>query len=128
VIIISDKEFEKIVSEGIDAIPPMYQARLQNVAFLVEDNPTPQQRTNLNLHPAQTLLGLYEGLPLPQRGGMTKMLPDKITLFKSPLLAASQDIEDLKKQVKHTIWHEVAHYYGLNHDRIYEIERKHYND
>lgn len=113
-----------MVGDGIDAIPEMYQKRLENVAFIVEDEPSPEQRVKLKLACNETLLGLYEGTPLPQRGGATKLLPDKITLFKNPLVAHSRDLSDLKEQVKHTIWHEVAHYYGLGHDRIHELENK----
>lgn len=120
---VSDKEFEKIVGDGIDAIPERYQKRLENVAFIVEDFPSPAQRVKLNLACNQTLLGLYEGVPLPQRGGATKILPDKITIFKKPLEMASKDLADLKEQVARTIWHEVAHYYGLDHDRIHKLEK-----
>jgi len=119
---INDKEFEEIISQGIAAIPNLYQKHLQNVAFLVEDNPTPQQRVKLNLYPHETLFGLYEGVPLPQRGGGTKLLPDKITIFKNPLQNASRNLAELKENVRHTIWHEVAHYYGLDHKRIHELE------
>ncbi len=121
---VSDEQFESMVGDGIDAIPEMYQKRLENVAFIVEDEPSPEQRVKLKLACNETLLGLYEGTPLPQRGGATKLLPDKITLFKNPLVAHSRDLSDLKEQVKHTIWHEVAHYYGLGHDRIHELENK----
>jgi predicted Zn-dependent protease with MMP-like domain len=120
---INDKEFEEIISQGIAAIPNLYQKHLQNVAFLVEDDPTPQQRVKLNLYPHETLFGLYEGVPLPQRGGGTKLLPDKITIFKNPLQNASRNLAELKENVRHTIWHEVAHYYGLDHKRIHELDR-----
>lgn len=121
---ISDEEFNSIVSDGIDAIPPLYQKHLQNVAFVVEDDPTEEQRIQLHLYPHETLFGLYEGVPLPMRGGGEKMLPDKITLFKNPMLAACRDLNELKEQVRHTVWHEVAHYYGLDHKRIHELENK----
>jgi predicted Zn-dependent protease with MMP-like domain len=116
--------FEEIVSDAIDAIPKRYLERLENVAFIVEDEPSDEQRQRLHLHPNMTLLGLYEGAPLPTRFGQTKLLPDKITLFKIPLLAASRDMEDLKKKIHNTIWHEVAHYFGLDHGRINELEHK----
>jgi predicted Zn-dependent protease with MMP-like domain len=122
---VSDSEFKKIVSEGIDRIPEPYQSHLQNIAFVVEDIPSEQQRQRSNLKPGETLFGLYEGLPLPQRGGVTKLLPDKITIFRLPLLAASWNLADLKNKVAKTIWHEVAHYFGLDHDRIHSIENKH---
>jgi predicted Zn-dependent protease with MMP-like domain len=121
---INAQEFESLVSEGIDAIPPLYQGYLKNVAFLIEDDPSPEQRIKLNLYPNETLFGLYEGVPLPQRNGMDKLLPDKITVFKNPMLAVSNSSAELKELLRHTIWHEVAHYYGLNHKRIHELERK----
>lgn len=119
---ISEQAFNEIVSQAIDAIPPLYQRHLQNVAFIVEDEPTPQQREQLKLFAGELLFGLYEGVPLPQRGGGTKLLPDKITLFKNPALAISRTVEELRRHVHHTVWHEVAHYYGLDHDRIHELE------
>jgi predicted Zn-dependent protease with MMP-like domain len=121
---VSDEQFEELVSGGIDAIPSLYQKHLQNVAFIVEDIPTPQQRIKLNLYPNETLFGLYEGVPLPGRNGMTQLLPDKITIFKDPMLMVSNNLEELKELVRHTIWHEVAHYYGLDHKRIHELEQK----
>jgi predicted Zn-dependent protease with MMP-like domain len=122
---ISHEEFEKFVGEGIDAIPSLYQRHLQNVVFIVEDDPSPQQRVQLHLYPNETLFGLYEGIPLPQRNGAAKLLPDKITLFKNPMLAVSRNEAEVKELLRHTIWHEVAHYYGLDHDKIHELERKH---
>jgi predicted Zn-dependent protease with MMP-like domain len=119
---VSDEEFDKWVGDGIDAIPKLYQKYLQNVAFIIEDFPSPKQRYELGLACNETLFGLYEGVPLPQRSGMTKLLPDKITIFKNPILASSKNEIAAKEQVRHTIWHEVAHYYGLNHKRIHELE------
>src|SRR3982751_1919563 len=112
---LTDKEFSKIVSEAIDAVPEPYSKRLQNIAFIVENAPTHDQRQKLNLYPNETLFGLYEGVPLPLRNGSLKLLPDKITIFKGPLLAVSQDKSDLRNKIGRTVWHEVAHYYGLNH-------------
>lgn len=121
---ISTKQFEKLINEAVGKIPEPFRGRLENIAFLLEDEPTSEQRQRLNLFPGETLLGLYEGVPLPGRGGATKTLPDKITLFKNPLLAASRDMEELKENIRHTVWHEVAHYYGLDHTRIHELENK----
>ncbi|MBX4199785.1 metallopeptidase family protein [Candidatus Saccharibacteria bacterium] len=121
---ISRAEFEKYLQQAIDAIPAPYNSRLQNVAFILEDAPTPEQRVRLNLYPNETLFGLYEGVPLPARGGALKLLPDKITVFLEPLLAASKDKDDLRSKIGHTVWHEVAHYYGLDHKRIHELDSK----
>ena len=121
---ISDKQFTSIVSEAIDGIPSPYIDRLENVAFIIQDAPTPRQSQKLGLRCRDLLFGLYEGVPLPRRMGSTKLLPDKITLFKKPLEMVSQDLGELTKHVKHTIWHEVAHYYGLDHKRIHELEER----
>jgi predicted Zn-dependent protease with MMP-like domain len=125
---LSEQEFEKYLTEAIDAIPKPYSDHLQNVAFILEDYPTQEQRVKLNLYPNETLFGLYEGVPLPSRGGGLKLLPDKITIFKYPLLAASRSREELRENIGHTVWHEVAHYYGLDHKKIHELDNKRYND
>ena len=121
---VSDEEFEKYLAEAIDNVPEPYGSRLENIAFILEDEPTPEQRVQQRLAPYQTLLGLYEGIPLPNRGGRTKLLPDKITIFKNPLMAASRDPAHLKQNIGHTVWHEVAHYFGLDHQKIDELDDK----
>jgi predicted Zn-dependent protease with MMP-like domain len=124
-ITITDEVFEQFVREAIDAIPEKYATRIKNLAFVVEDEPNEIQRQKLNLHSGESLYGLYEGIPLTQRGiSYNLVLPDKITIFKHPLQYSSKDLEDLKTQIRHTVWHEVAHYYGLDHDRIHELEGK----
>jgi predicted Zn-dependent protease with MMP-like domain len=125
---LTEADFEKFLSEAIDSIPPPYDKHLENVAFILEDYPTQEQRVKLNLYPNETLFGLYEGVPLPQRNGALKLLPDKITIFKYPLLAASRTKEDLRQNIGHTVWHEVAHYYGLDHRRIHELDNKRHNN
>ena len=121
---VSDEEFKEFVSAGMDAIPPKYIKNLNNVAFVVQDLPTEEQRVKLKLSEHQTLYGLYEGIPLTKRGfNYNLVLPDKITIFKKPMEASSQTIEELKEQVRHTVWHEVAHYFGLNHEQIHKLER-----
>lgn len=124
---LSYEQFEKYLAEAIDAIPAPYNERLQNVAFILEDEPSPEQRRRLNLYPNETLFGLYEGVPLPARNGAAKLLPDKITIFKNPLLAASRSRDELRRNIGHTVWHEVAHYYGLDHAKIHELDSKSYN-
>ncbi len=125
---VSDTQFEELLSQAIEAIPKPYNQRIQNVAFILEDQPTPEQRVRLNLYPNETLFGLYEGVPLPARNGSLKLLPDKISLFKGPLLAVSRTMEELRSNIGHTVWHEVAHYFGLDHKRIHELDSKLYNN
>lgn len=119
----SDEEFEQLVNNGISKIPQLYQDYLNNVAIVIDDEPTDEQRRKLKLHCNQTLFGLYEGIPLTKRGaGYNMVLPDKITIFKLPMVAASHNMEELAEQVRRTVWHEIAHYYGLDHDQIHKLE------
>ena len=116
---ITDSQFEALVAEGIDRIPEDYARHIENLAFVVEDEPTAEQRRKMGLRPHQTLFGLYEGIPLTKRGsGYNLVLPDKITIFKNPILDFCRSFEELRQQVNHTIWHEVAHYFGLDHHEM----------
>jgi len=121
---ITDEQFEKLIGAALDELPKKYvEPLLQNVAVTWQDEPSPEQREQLKLRHNQTLFGLYEGLPLPQRySGYTKITPDKITIFKDPICAVSNTPQELKEQIKHTVWHEMAHYFGLDHPRIHELE------
>jgi predicted Zn-dependent protease with MMP-like domain len=120
----SDEQFEQLIAEALDELPQEYVRRLrESVAVTWQDEPTEEQRQQLKLRNDQTLFGLYEGLPLTQRyNGATKITPDKITIFKNPICVASFDLRDLKNHIKHTTWHEMAHYFGLNHAQIHELE------
>lgn len=121
---VTDEEFEQLVREGIDDIPEKYGKRLDNLAFVVEAVPNENQRKKLNLHAGMTLFGLYEGVPLTQRGANYNLvLPDKITIFKNPAEWVSGSLGELKEHIKHTIWHEVAHYFGLDHNEINKREK-----
>lgn len=122
---ISDEQFAAIIAEVMDELPKTHMEAVKNVAIVYEDEPTPAQREALKLRGGETLLGLYEGVPLTKRSGQTHFPPDKITIFKHPALSHAQSIAQLKAEVKHTVWHEIAHYFGLDHDKIHELERKH---
>jgi len=113
---VGQKEFENFVGEALDALPERYQKNLKNLVIVVEDMPSPEQRQKVDLGPGQSLFGLYEGIPLTRRGsGYSGVLPDKITIFKLPTEASVFDLDSLVEQIRHTVWHEIAHYYGLNH-------------
>jgi predicted Zn-dependent protease with MMP-like domain len=119
---ISDEHFQELIDRAFDSLPKTHRDRVQNVAILFADVPTPEQRHQLMLRHDQTLLGLYEGIPLPRRQGRESMLPDKITLFKWPLLSRAHDEQSLYEEIRHTLWHEIAHYYGLDHAKIRALE------
>jgi predicted Zn-dependent protease with MMP-like domain len=121
-IAVSDEEFQRLIDGALGELPGEHAKNIKNIAILYEDVPTPEQRRRLLLRQDQTLLGLYEGLPLSQRQGMTRLLPDKITLFKGPLQQHANSLDELKEEIKHTLWHEIAHYYGLDHDQISHLE------
>ncbi len=120
---ISDEQFSTLIAEVMDELPRTHMDAVKNVAIVYADEPTAEQREQLKLRGDQSLFGLYEGVPLSRRGGMTHFPPDKITIFKNPSLAYAGTYEDLRAQVKHTVWHEIAHYFGLDHPAIHEIER-----
>lgn len=119
---VSDEQFQELINEALESLPGQHVQNIKNVAILYQDEPTPEQREKLALRDDQTLLGLYEGVPLSQRQGMITTLPDKITLFKQPLIHHAATPEALLEEIRHTLWHEIAHYYGLDHDKIHELE------
>lgn len=119
---ITDDHFKGLINRALESLPGEHAKNIKNVAILYEDEPTAEQRIKTNLAPNQTLLGLYEGVPLSQRQGQQPFLPDKITLFKGPLTRQADSIDSLKKSIRHTLWHEIAHYYGLDHQAIHGLE------
>jgi predicted Zn-dependent protease with MMP-like domain len=122
---LTDEEFDRLISRAMDELPQEYIKGLDNVAIVYADDPDEYQRKKSNLSEHNLLLGLYEGIPLTKRGmNYSFVLPDKITLFKNPILAVTRGPEELFEQIKRTLWHEIAHYYGLGHDRIHHLEHR----
>ena len=122
---VSDDQFEKLIARAMDEMPEEYMRNLNNVVITYADEPDLAQREGLRLRGDQSLFGLYQGIPLTKRGaGYNLVLPDKITIFKLPILYATHDEMSFYSQVKHTLWHEIAHFYGLDHDKIHEIESR----
>ena len=119
---LTDEQFASLIGDAIDAIPEEHAKAVQNIAVVYADEPTDDQRQQQQLRDDQTLFGLYEGVPLAARNGLTGYGPDKITIFKLPILAQSSTIEDAREHINHTVWHEFAHYFGLNHDQIHALE------
>lgn len=120
---ISDEEFELLIAQAMDAIPEKYARNMDNVGITWDSQPSASQRGKLRLRGDQQLYGLYEGIPLTQRGsGYNLVLPDKITIFKHPMVDIFSNTPTLKKQIAKTLWHEVAHHFGLNHQQIDSLQ------
>lgn len=122
--VVEKEVFEGLVTKAIESLPKERLDAIKNIVFLVDDEPNDEQRQSLGLRPCQSLFGLYQGVPLTERrGGYALTLPDRITIFQNPHMQFASSFEELVAQVKNTVWHEVAHYFGLDHDRIEELER-----
>ena len=112
--------FDRLVGEALDDLPEEFARRLENVAVLVEDEPSPGLLRRMGLRPGRDeLYGLYEGVPLPARPwDYAGRLPDRITLFRGPLLRAARTPERLRREITRTVVHEVAHFFGMDDHAI----------
>lgn len=119
------EKFEKIVAEGIDNIPERFLKKLNNVAVVIEDEPTSIQKKKLKIRSDWALFGLYEGVPQVSRGvNYSGVLPDKITIFQKSIEAAANNDKEIKEIAKNTIWHEIAHHFGMDEKRVRQAEAK----
>ena len=118
------KRFEELVAEAYESLPEHFKERLENVDILVEDWPSPEQLKQVGLSRRDELFGLYEGVPLPKRGsGYQMVLPDRITIFRKPILMRYHSEEAIRRKVRSTLRHEIAHYFGISDQRLKEIDR-----
>ena len=119
------ESFEQLVEQGIAAIPERFLKMLKNVRIVVEDEPSREQLASGRVRAGYTLFGLYEGVPQPARGGgYNLILPDKITIFRQPIEETCSTDEEIREQVKLTVWHEIAHHFGLDEDAVREREQE----
>jgi predicted Zn-dependent protease with MMP-like domain len=118
------ERFEELVNEGIGAIPKRFLEKLENVDIVIEDEPTPYQSKKLGARKSLLIFGLYEGVPKTKRWGYGQVLPDKITIFKNPIEKVARSEEEIKKIVRDTVWHEIAHHFGLDERGVRELELK----
>ncbi len=119
-------EFEQLVREGVERLPTWVREKIKNVALLIEDEPSAEVREMEHLGPDETLLGLYQGIPLIARNyGDSLSLPDTITLYQLPIeKAALEDEVDVRDVVTETIWHEFAHHFGMDEHEVRDREQK----
>ena len=123
------REFEDMVASiGLSPVPERFRRLIENVAFLIEDDVSEELRHSEGLSDRETLLGLYHGIPRTERGnayGTFGTMPDTITLFREPILrTAKEDDMPVKKVIEETIWHEVAHHFGLTDHQMKILEEK----
>jgi len=113
-------EIRKQVARVLDRLPKQFRQRLHNIEIVVEERPTRDLLLSVGLDPRyDTLYGLYQGVPLPERSDLyPPILPDKITIFSEPLVRDFSDPGDLREQIRTTVLHEIAHYFGFDDDDI----------
>ena len=121
--------FESLVADALASVPRHFREAIANLAIVVEDEPSRELLRQMDIRPPGTLLGLYSGTPLTQRGwdhGNT--LPDRILIFQGPHERQSSDDGDLMVAIAETLIHEIGHYFGMSEEQIEEIEQQYWND
>lgn len=120
---LAPERFEELVAEALESIPDALWAAIDNVAVTVEDWPSRHQLDQADLPSGNLLLGLYEGVPLTARtGGYGLVPPDRITIFRRPILRVTPPDEDaIREQVRRTVLHEIAHHFGISDERLHEL-------
>jgi predicted Zn-dependent protease with MMP-like domain len=118
-------EFDRLVAAAYARIPARFRRRLKNIAVVVEPEPAPAQLARGRVPQGSTLLGLYEGRPLTKRSVFESFsMPDRITIFQGPHERLARSPEHLSKLVEATVWHEVAHYFGMDELQVRAAERR----
>lgn len=118
---VPDQIFKELVAESLGLIPAEFREHLDNVEIVIEEEPSPEVIREMRLRRGHTLFGLYTGIPLTERTHDPAAFPDRITLFRRPLLAQCEDLEELRYQVVTTVLHEVAHHFGIGEGRLSEL-------
>ena len=123
------KEFEALVEEALQTIPSRFRAAMKNLAIVVEDEPPPEVLEEMEIEPPGTLLGLYQGTPLPERPwAYGNTLPDRIALYQGPIEDVSEDDDEIVLNIGETLIHEIGHYFGLSEEEIEEIEERYWRN
>ena len=117
------QEFRKEVARVIDRLPRRFREQLHNIEFVVEDRPSDELLRAEGLDPRHdTLYGIYQGVPLPDRSSLDPpLLPDKITIFAEPLQEDFPDLDELREEIRLTVLHEIAHYFGMDEEDIEDL-------
>lgn len=120
---ISQRRFETLVGEALDAIPEELAALIDNCAVVVEDWPAPEQLADSELPDGETLFGVYEGIDLTARSPLdySGVLPDRIVVFMGPHLEVAETEDDLFEEILTTVVHEIAHHFGIDDERLHDL-------
>jgi predicted Zn-dependent protease with MMP-like domain len=118
---ISAREFERLVAESLDLIPEELRRHVSNVQIVVENEPAEELLDDLDVPLDETLFGLYEGTPLTERGTEYSGLPDRIIIFRKPLLEEFENPAELRREIARTVVHEIAHHFGIDDERLTEL-------
>ena len=120
-------EFERLVAEAVRLIPERFRREMQNLALVVEDQPEARLLDEMGIEPPDSLYGLYEGTPLPERQWADgNRLPDRVTIFQGPIEEDCDDEDDVRAVIGETLIHEIGHYFGLSEEEIEEIEERYW--
>jgi predicted Zn-dependent protease with MMP-like domain len=121
------EEFRELVEEAIDTIPAKFAREVRNLAIVIEDEPSQDLLDEMEMEPGDSLLGLYQGTPLNERGwGYGNQLPDRITLFQQTIEDDCDDDDEIVVAIGETLIHELGHYFGMSEDQIMEIEERYW--
>ena len=121
------QRFEKLVEEALREIPRRFRDAMANVAVVVEDDPSPDVLEDLGIEPPDTLFGLYQGTPLPERAwAFGNTLPDRISIYQKPIEEECETDDEIRDAIAETVIHEFGHYFGLSEEEIEEIEERYW--
>lgn len=121
------REFEALVAEAVRTIPRRFRQEMNNVALVVEDEPSQALLDEMEIPPGDTLFGLYQGTPLTERTwGYGNTLPDRIVIYQGPIEDACESEDDIVVTIGETVIHEFGHYFGLSEEEIEEIEERYW--
>ena len=122
---LSRKDFEQLVERALTRLPKRFRRRLENVAVVVEDWADDDTLAEMEIEPPDTLYGLYRGTDLTRRdSSYGAVLPDVITIYQGPIEEDCDSIEEMEELVRDTVVHEVGHYFGLDDERLEELEQE----
>ena len=121
------QRFQQLVTEAVALIPKRFRREMNNLALVVEDEPSAELLEEMEIDPPDSLYGLYQGTPLPERTwGFGNALPDRITIYQRPIEEDCDDEDEMRAVIGETLIHEVGHYFGMSEEEIEDIEERYW--